>query len=210
MARNVHQSLPLPLTGYTEMTDRAQGSEGGELKACPFCGEKAMLFGDAISDSAEDWQVGCQTFGCMGLWKDGQFFVTQSDAREAWNRRSLSESTAPTPDRISVRRSVLFAAWRAIYEARRLLESSPTESPLGPAADEARRALRRAYVALESPNQAVVERQYGFEPAITERETERAMFQLWEADEARSIDLAEFDHLAAFPEESAPDARRCI
>lgn len=50
-----------------------------ELKACPFCGEKAEI----LNYSAAEWLVHCPVCGGMvERWRE-----TKKDAIEQWNRR---------------------------------------------------------------------------------------------------------------------------
>lgn len=98
---------------------------------------------------------------------------------------------------ITIDRAVLFAAYLAVVEARDVLDTR--ESLLGYRADAARRALRRAWVALESPRWEQIERDSGMTPMIEDRQTERTMFALWRRECATEIADAEFDHLVAGP-----------
>lgn len=98
---------------------------------------------------------------------------------------------------ITISRAVLFACFRAVYEGRKLLDTR--ECPLGPAADEARRCLRRAYVALERPDMPEMEREYGWEASLPDRDGARGEFYLWKKDRAQDIAKADFDHLAVPP-----------
>lgn len=52
------------------------------LKACPFCGEKAI-----IHQSWNEWYgVGCVN-KCRGTVQESVQYKTEKEAREAWNRR---------------------------------------------------------------------------------------------------------------------------
>jgi hypothetical protein len=94
---------------------------------------------------------------------------------------------------LTIDRAVLFAAYIAMYECLRILDTS--ESPLGFLADEARRNLRRAYVAMESPLCRELEHEHGWKPAIADRDGAIGEYHVWRRERAKDIAAAEFEHL---------------
>jgi hypothetical protein len=68
-----------------------------DLLPCPFCGERGVVFGpEHPAEPAENWMVGCQTFGCRGIWNEGAIFVVRLEAVENWNRRRHQGGSPPT------------------------------------------------------------------------------------------------------------------
>lgn len=57
-----------------------------ELKPCPFCGGKAMVFHDE-GEYLRPYYVGCDNDECLGFSKLGWTYVTEEEAANAWNTR---------------------------------------------------------------------------------------------------------------------------
>jgi hypothetical protein len=113
---------------------------------------------------------------------------------------SLHPRARSGEDTITISRAVLFAAYIAVYESRRLLDTH--ECPLGFAADEARRRLRMAFVAMESPAWEAMERAGTLPPRFPDRDGARGEFIAWRRECANDIAKAEFDHLVVTPSAS--------
>ena len=64
---------------------------GDKLKQCPFCGGKACIERDDMNGISRFLPV-CSNYGnnCWGMQEN--WFVTEQEAIEAWNRRANDEN----------------------------------------------------------------------------------------------------------------------
>lgn len=61
-----------------------------DLKRCPFCGSKAQLL--IVPGHVAHWVVKCSK-GCCNTCQ----YISDHDAEEAWNKRTLKEQEAVEP-----------------------------------------------------------------------------------------------------------------